>query len=228
MNLQVYFYLNNKLKDLVINACWNKTQVYKSEPNENKLAERLLKEICDVKTNVHQMFAVMNYLSEDIAMVNYYYQMSRHYIISSKGVKCYIAVQTELYLANKNTNQTGLGSLDPALTEFDLVRMKSKLNRICTEIADIHTKREELTQKVHCKLDSDAFFIENKQTHSSIQIQALNSDSNLQNCRIDCRICILHMIDNIFLPTTNMPNTMTKSNKTKEAPVVYKMILTSN
>ncbi|CAB4025250.1 Hypothetical predicted protein, partial [Paramuricea clavata] len=163
--------LGGKLKDLVINLCSNKTQIHESETNENKIVDRLLNEFCDVKTKVRQLSAVMNNLSEDIAMVTNYIKSQD---IGSKSAKCNVAVQTDLYPANETTNQTQVCSPAPVIMELDLVIMESKFNRICTEIADIQKNQKEITQHVNCKLDSDAYLIENEKFID--QIQALNSE----------------------------------------------------
>ena len=103
--------------------------------------------------------------------------------------------------------------------ELDLVIMESKFNRICTEIADIQKNQKEITQHVKCKLDSDAYLIENEKLID--QIQALNSE--MENYKANSNTVGKSLGDN------KRAQQHLNSNRTKEAPIdVYKVIPTSN
>ncbi|CAB4026913.1 Hypothetical predicted protein [Paramuricea clavata] len=138
--------LGDKLKDLVINLCRNKTQIHESEPNENKIVDRLLNEFCYVKTKVHQLSAVMNNLPEDMAMVT---NNTKSQGFGSKSAKCNVAVQTDLYPANESTNQTRVCSPDPVngiRSSYNGIKVQSNMYRNCRYTKE--SKRDNAT----CKL----------------------------------------------------------------------------
>jgi seryl-tRNA synthetase len=117
---------------------------------------------------------------------------------SNQPDNCNVAVQTDLYPENESTNQTRMCSPDPVIMELDLVIMESKFNRICTEIADIQKNQKEITQHVKCKLDSDAYLIENEKLID--QIQALNSE--MENYKANSNTVGKSLGDNKRCPTT--------------------------